>query len=96
MQKVTFKHVDRNATTIDDFYYRNIQDKLNGKKGTGVRVLAAEFIKLGKALDRFVIFLEFFQNQTANLSQTSIDSCLTRINYLVDTIQPEIPMQKTN
>jgi hypothetical protein len=55
MQKVTFKHFDRNATTIDDFYYRNIEDKLNGKKGTGIRVLAAEFIKLGKALDRFVI-----------------------------------------
>ena len=55
MQKVTFKHLNRNATTIDDFYYRNIEDKLNGKKGTGVRVLAAEFIKLGKALDRFVI-----------------------------------------
>ncbi len=55
MQKVTFKHLDRNATTIDDFYYRNIEDKLNGKKGTGVRLLSAEFIRQGKALDRFII-----------------------------------------
>jgi hypothetical protein len=55
LQKVTFKHLNRNATTIDDFYYRNIEDKLNGKKGTGVRLLSAEFIRQGKALDRFII-----------------------------------------
>jgi hypothetical protein len=55
MQKVIFKHLNRNASTIDDFYYRNIEDKLNGKKGTGVRALAAEFIRQGKALDRFII-----------------------------------------
>lgn len=55
MQKVTFKHVNRNASSIDDFYYRNLENKLNGKKGTGVRLLSAEFIRQGKALDRFII-----------------------------------------
>lgn len=55
MQKVTFKHSNRNASTIDDFYYRGIENKLEGKKGTGVRLLSADFIRQGKALDRFVI-----------------------------------------
>jgi hypothetical protein len=55
LQKVTFKHTGRNATSVDDFYYRDITDKLNGRKGTGVRSLAADFIRQGKALDRFLI-----------------------------------------
>jgi len=55
LQKVTFDHPGRNASTVDDFYYRGYEEKLSGKKGTGVRRLAAEFIKRGKIIDRFLI-----------------------------------------
>ena len=55
MQKVTITHKDRNATTVDEFYYRDMKKQLDGKKGTGVRALAGDFIRQGKVLDRFLI-----------------------------------------
>ena len=58
LQKVTFFHKDRNAVSVDDFYYRGYEDKLMGKKGTGVRRVAAELIKQGKILDRFLVLLD--------------------------------------
>jgi hypothetical protein len=58
LQKVTFKHGGRNAISVDDFYYRGIEDKLEGRKGTGIRSLAADFIRQGKAIDRFLILKE--------------------------------------
>lgn len=53
--KVIFEETNRNGTSVDDFYYRGLEEKLQGKKGTGVRALAAEFIQQGKILDRFLI-----------------------------------------
>lgn len=55
LQKVTFTEKNKNAQTIDDFYYRNMEDKLNGRKGTGVRNLAADFIREEKMLERFLV-----------------------------------------
>jgi len=55
MQKVTITHKDRNAKTVDEFYYKDMEEQLAGKKGTGVRALAGDFIRQGKALDRFLI-----------------------------------------
>jgi hypothetical protein len=55
MQKVTIAHKDRNAKTVDEFYYKDMEEQLSGKKGTGVRALAGDFIRQGKALDRFLI-----------------------------------------
>lgn len=55
LQKIIFVEENRNATSVDDFYYRGYEDKLNGKLGTGVRKLAADFIREGKIIDRFLI-----------------------------------------
>ena len=55
MQKIVVRHPNRNAKTVDEFYYRGIEDRLGEKKGTGIRGLAAEFIRQGKALDRFIV-----------------------------------------
>jgi hypothetical protein len=55
LQKVTFTEKNKNAETVDDFYYRNMEDKLNGRKGTGVRNLAADFMREGKILERFLV-----------------------------------------
>lgn len=55
LQKVVFEHQNRNAISVDDFYYRGYEEKLGDRKGTGVRGLAAAFIKQGKIIDRFLI-----------------------------------------
>jgi hypothetical protein len=55
LQKTIIIEKNKNAISVDDFYYRGMDEKLNGKKGTGVRGLAATFIKLGKILDRYLI-----------------------------------------
>jgi hypothetical protein len=55
LQKVTITHPSRNATSIDDFYYRGYEEQLGGRLGTGVRKLAADFIREGKILDRYLI-----------------------------------------
>ena len=49
-QKVTFVEEGRNASSVDDFYYRGYEEKLKGKKGTGVRRVAADMIRDGKSL----------------------------------------------
>ena len=53
--KQTIIDKKRDATSIDDFYYRGLEDKLNGKLGTGIRTLAYTFIQESKILDRFLI-----------------------------------------
>ena len=58
LQKVIFEEKNRNGTSVDDFYYRGLEEKLQGKKGTGVRALAADFIRQGRILDRFLILDE--------------------------------------
>jgi hypothetical protein len=58
LQKITFEEENRNGKSVDDFYYRGLEEKLQGKKGTGVRALAADFIRQGKILDRFLILDE--------------------------------------
>ena len=58
LQKVIFEEKNRNGTSVDDFYYRGLEEKLRGKKGTGVRALAADFIRQGRILDRFLILDE--------------------------------------
>lgn len=55
LQKITFEEENRNGKSIDDFYYRGYEEKLQGKKGIGVRALATDFIRQGKILDRFLI-----------------------------------------
>ena len=55
LQQVTIRQPGRNATSVDDFYYRGYEDQLAGRKGTGVRKLAADFIREGKILDRYLI-----------------------------------------
>lgn len=54
-QKVTFVEEGRNASSVDDFYYRGYEEKLKGKKGTGVRRVAADMIRDGKILERFLV-----------------------------------------
>ena len=55
LQRVTFTEADRNASSVDDFYYRGYEEKLQGKKGTGVRRLAADMIRKGHILERFLV-----------------------------------------
>lgn len=55
MQKTTFVHRNRNAKTVDEFYYRGMEEQLNGLKGTGIRLLAADYIRKGRILSRFVL-----------------------------------------
>jgi hypothetical protein len=55
LQKVTIRQPNRNATSVDDFYYRGYEQQLDGRKGTGVRKLAADMIREGKILDRYLI-----------------------------------------
>lgn len=55
LQKVTFIEEGRNAVNVDDFYYRGYEEKLKGKKGTGVRRVAADMIREGKILERFLV-----------------------------------------
>lgn len=55
LQKVVFEHTNRNAVSVDDFYYRGYEEKLGDRKGTGVRKLSADFIRRGKIVDRFLI-----------------------------------------
>lgn len=55
LQKVTFIEEGRNASSVDDFYYRGYEEKLQGKKGTGVRRLSADMIRKGNILERFLI-----------------------------------------
>lgn len=55
MQKTTYVHKNRNAKTVDEFYYRGMEDQLNGLKGTGIRLLAADFIRKGRILSRFIV-----------------------------------------
>ena len=50
MQKVTLTHKDRNAKTVDEFYYKDMEEQLAGKKGTGVRALAGDFIRWAKQI----------------------------------------------
>lgn len=53
--KQTLLDKNKDAISIDDFYYRGLEDKLNGKLGTGIRTIAYNFIQEGKILDRFLI-----------------------------------------
>ena len=55
MQKTTVTHKNRNAKTVDEFNYREMDSQLAGAAGTGVRYLAGDFIRQGKALDRFIV-----------------------------------------
>jgi hypothetical protein len=55
MQKTTYVHKNRNAKTVDEFYYRGMEGRLNGLKGTGIRLLAADFIRKGRILSRSII-----------------------------------------
>lgn len=58
LQKITFVEKNKNAKTVDDFYYRELEEKLQGKQGTGVRNLSADFIRSGKIVNRFLILKE--------------------------------------
>lgn len=80
LQKIIINHPNRNAATVDEFYYKDLDEKLNGKKGTGVRALAAEFIRTGKALDRFVIL----KNQGCTLETYMIFTSMENLNEFVD------------
>jgi hypothetical protein len=55
LQKVTFHEPNRNVSSVDDFYYKGYEEKLQGKKGTGVRRVAADMIRTGRILERFLI-----------------------------------------
>lgn len=57
--KQSIEDKNRQGISIDDFYYRDLKEKLNGKAGTGIRLLAYNFIKEGKILDRFLILSNF-------------------------------------
>lgn len=80
LQKITLNHPDRNATTVDEFYYKDLDEKLNGKKGTGVRALAAEFIRTGKALDRFILL----KNQGCTLETYMIFTSVENLNEFIN------------
>ncbi len=56
MQKTTITHKNRNAKTVDEFYYAGMEEQLAGQQGTGVRLLAGDFIRQGKVLDRFLVY----------------------------------------
>ena len=53
LHKQEITEVNRNATSIDDFYYRGTEYEDGG--GTGIRGLAAEFFRDGKLIDRTII-----------------------------------------
>lgn len=50
--KITFIEPNRNAVSIDDFYYRGYQDQLKNPQGTGVRALVKQMISDKKILCR--------------------------------------------
>ena len=53
VHKQEITEVNRNATSVDDFYYRETEYEDLG--GTGIRKLAAEFFRDGKLVDRTII-----------------------------------------
>jgi len=53
VHKQEITEVNRNATSIDDFYYRGTEYEDAG--GTGIRGLATEFFRDGKLIDRTII-----------------------------------------
>jgi len=53
--KQTLYDKNRSAKTIDEFYYKGLEEKLKGKQGTGLRLVAKEFINQGKIIDRYLI-----------------------------------------
>lgn len=55
VQKITFTDRSRSSSNIDQFYYEGLENKLQGRLGTGVRNLSADFIRQGKILDRFLM-----------------------------------------
>jgi hypothetical protein len=55
MQKTTITDKNKNAKTVDEFYYTGMEEQLAGQQGTGVRLLAGDFMRQGKVLDRFLI-----------------------------------------
>ena len=73
MQKTTVTHKDRNAKTVDEFNYRDMDSQLAGANGTGVRYLAGDFIRQGKALERFVMLKD--------------DGCVLEIYMLFKSIE---------
>ena len=55
----TLHHPGRQATSVDDFLYRGYDMReFDSPAGTGVRGLAAEFIRSGKMISRYVYLLE--------------------------------------
>lgn len=56
---VTFRQPERQATTIDDFYYRGYDlSTFPYPTGTGSRGLAVEFMNNGKILARYGFLIE--------------------------------------
>jgi hypothetical protein len=53
--KITYCEENLNATSIDDFYYRNWKHLLKDSQGTGVRKLVKEMIDQKKILYRSLI-----------------------------------------
>lgn len=54
--KQTFKEDNLNATSIQDFYYRNTEFEKSG--GTGIRGLARQYLRQGKIIDRRIVLLD--------------------------------------
>ena len=55
----TLHHPGRQGTSVDDFLYRGYDmSQFQHPEGTGIRGLAAEFIRSGKMLARYVYLID--------------------------------------